>query len=167
MVLIVAADPGERDRLRRCLPPGVPVHVAANRDEAFDRLHAGTETLALEVASGVRLLPDGALVAATEVNLTPLEHAMLQCLLSPPGSVWSHLALSERVWGTSFVGDGGQVRAVVKRLRRKLLVAGAGLQVESLRGRGLRVAVGAPVRQATDCPTTAPEDRLPDGSYGT
>nr|WP_281496866.1 winged helix-turn-helix domain-containing protein [Ornithinimicrobium sp. F0845] len=101
----------------------------------------------------MRLLPDGALVAETEVSLTPLEHAMLQCLLSPPGSVWSLLALSERVWGTSFVGDGSQVRAVLKRLRRKLLAAGADLQIESVRGRGLRVATGS----GWSTPATAPQ----------
>ncbi len=167
MVLIVSADPADRERLRRCLPPGTAVRVASTRAEAVDVLHASTDALGVEVASGVRLLPDGGLVAESEVTLTPLEYAMLQCLLSPPGSVWSLLALSEKVWGTSFVGDGSQVRAVVKRLRRKVLAAGADLQIESVRGRGLRVAPGVRAQQSHDCPTTAPEDLLPGGSYGT
>lgn len=153
IVLIVSQDARERERLRRCLPPGVVVHLAATEDEAVDTLRTAGPPGA-ERDPGVRLLPDSVMVGETEVRLTPLEHALLRCLLSPAGSVWSFLALSEQVWGTSFVGDGSQVRAVVKRLRRKLLAAGASVQIESVRGRGLRLVSGG--RSDRICPTTAP-----------
>lgn len=146
IILIISADTGERERLRCLLPPDVRVQLAATEGEALGLLRSAVGSHGREVdviASGVRLQPDGLLTGAAEVRLTPLEHAMLGCLLSPPGSVWSLLALSERVWGTSFVGDGCQVRAVLKRLRRKLLTAGADLRIESVRGRGLRLVVGA------------------------
>ncbi|QDO89270.1 helix-turn-helix domain-containing protein [Ornithinimicrobium ciconiae] len=147
IVLIVSSDAGERDRLRRCVPPGVAVHCVATEGEALEKLGsgAGGVTAARPVATsrpGVQLLPDGALVAGNLVRLTPLEHAMLRCLLTPTGSVWSLLALSEQVWGTSFVGNGSQVRAVLKRLRRKLLMADANVQIEAVRGRGLRLIDG-------------------------
>ena len=129
------------------MPSDVAVHCAATQEEALDLLVADTASTGVAprlatVSSGVRLMPDGVLVDGVAVRLTPLEHAMLLCLLSPPGSVWSFLALSQQVWGTSFVGDGAQVRAVLKRLRRKLVAAGADLRIESVRGRGLRLAVG-------------------------
>lgn len=146
IVLVVCADDGVRERLVRSLPPGLAVHGTANEEEAIDILRAtqelGTGGPGGVPWSGVCLLPDGVLVAGTPVRLTRLEQAMVRCLLSPPGSVWSLLALSEQVWGTSFIGDGSQVRAVLKRLRRKLDAAGTGLQVESVRGRGLRLGVG-------------------------
>ena len=41
---------------------------------------------------------------------------------------------------TGFVGDGAQVRAVVKRLRRKLAEAQAPVMVETVRGSGFRLA---------------------------
>lgn len=148
IVLIVSPDAGECERLRRCLPPGVAVRLAATEDEAVGLLRATTGAPDL-IHPGVGLLPDGVLVAGAEVRLTPLEHAMLACLCSPVGSVWSLRTLSEQVWGTSFVGNGSQVRAVLKRLRRKLLVAGADLRIESVRGWGLRLVVGSHAGQDT------------------
>ncbi|WP_131103495.1 winged helix-turn-helix domain-containing protein [Ornithinimicrobium sufpigmenti] len=74
------------------------------------------------------------------VRLTPLEFALLQTLISDQGRVWSFAELSTKVWATGFVGDGAQVRAVVKRLRRKLGEAQAPVMVETVRGSGFRLA---------------------------
>lgn len=166
-VVIVAPDPAERERLRQCLPPDVLVCLADTGQEALGLLSTQAVAPGSLTAAGARLSPDGTLHAERSVSLTPLEQSMLECLLSPPGSVWSLLALSEAVWGTSFVGDGSQVRAVLKRLRRKLVAAGAGLQIESVRGRGLRAVARAGSQAARNCPTTAPGEALPDSSYGT
>lgn len=173
-IVIVSADAAEGARLRALLPPGVAVHLAETEGEAIGMLRGATgreAPLAAEVAPGVLLQPDGVLVALDAVQLTPLEHSLLRCLLSTPGFVWSLLALSQQVWGTSFVGDGSQVRAVIKRLRRKLVIAGTDLRIDCIRGRGFRIAVtdsGQPPRQggsrdhvrpleaSIECPRTAP-----------
>lgn len=166
VVLIVCRDDGVRARLVSSVPPGVAVRWAASEGEAIDILHgrrgsgAGGEA---DPPPGVRLVPDGVMVADTHVRLTCLEHAMLRCLLDPAGSVWSHLALSEQVWGTSFVGDGSQVRAVLKRLRRKLAAAATGLHIESVRGRGLRLVVGSrPVLLDPQLPHNCPSVPVAD-----
>lgn len=141
-MVIISSDPAECARLRGQLPPGVVVHLAATGVEAVSVLQTRIDAASPHPPPQVHLRPDGVLVAGALVRLTPLEHAMLQCLSTPVGSVCSLLSLSQQVWGTSFIGNGSQVRAVLKRLRRKLLVAGADLQIESVRGRGLRLVVG-------------------------
>lgn len=140
-MVIISSDPAECARLRGQLSPGVVVHLAATGAEAVSMLQTRIDDASPHLPPQVHLRPDGVLIAGALVRLTPLEHAMLQCLSTPVGSVCSLLALSQQVWGTSFIGNGSQVRAVLKRLRRKLLVAGADLQIESVRGRGLRLVV--------------------------
>jgi hypothetical protein len=94
-------------------------------------------------APGLRIIADRHILAAggREARLTPLEFALFSCLVSDLGRVWAFGELSERVWGTSHVGDGSQVHAVVKRLRRKLSGLSAPVAVEAIRGIGFR-AVG-------------------------
>lgn len=109
-------------------------------------------------APELRVIADRHIVAAggREAKLTPLEFALFSCLVSDLGRVWAFGELSERVWGTSHVGDGSQVHAVVKRLRRKLTGLSAPVAVEAIRGIGFR-AVGsrtAATRTATGRPRT-------------
>lgn len=77
-------------------------------------------------------------VGTTEVSLTPLEYGVLATLLRARGRVRSFEDLSREVWGTSHVGDGAQVHAVVKRLRRKLGGVEAPVRIEVVRGVGFR-----------------------------
>lgn len=141
LVVIVAASRAEQQRLLACLPPDVPVLVTARAEQAEELLH--TLHSAPAPAQGPTVRAAERTVSWTgghSVRLTPLEFALLQTLISEQGRVWSFPELSSRVWATGFVGDGAQVRAVVKRLRRKLAEAQAPVLVETVRGAGFRLA---------------------------
>lgn len=138
LVVIVSPCEAERARLAATLPPDVTVLQAASiqhAEEALQALPAGHDL-------GCRLLDDQRTVVfgAGSVRLTPLEYSMLRVLAAEPGRVFSFADLSRAVWSTGFVGDGAQVRAVLKRLRRKLGEAGAPVRVETVRAAGLRLA---------------------------
>ncbi len=59
-------------------------------------------------------------VAGVDVELTVTEYRMLSELSANAGLVMTHEQLLHRVWGYDRAGDSGPVRAIVKRLRRKL-----------------------------------------------
>lgn len=141
LVVIVAGDRTEQQRLLASVPEGVPVLVTASTEEASALLPSlvlpGSPDPGPTVRAAERSV---SWTAGTSVRLTPLEFALLQTLGLQEGRVWSFLELSQRVWATGFVGDGAQVRAVVKRLRRKLADAQAPVLVETVRGCGFRLA---------------------------
>ncbi|MCY4592879.1 MAG: response regulator [Alphaproteobacteria bacterium] len=58
-------------------------------------------------------------VAGREVGLTATEYEVLRVLSVRPGRVWSYEALLGEVWGENKGGQ-ARVRAIVKKLRRKL-----------------------------------------------
>ena len=59
-------------------------------------------------------------VAGREVALTATEYELLRVLSVKPGRVWSYDALLREVWGEDDKADQARVRAIVKKLRRKL-----------------------------------------------
>ena len=59
-------------------------------------------------------------VAGRVVELTATEYAMLFELTAYAGAVLTHDQLLSRIWGTGRAVEVGQVRTIVKRLRRKL-----------------------------------------------
>ena len=137
LVVIVSPCPAERERLAATLPPDVRVLLAPTIQHA----EAALQSLPVGDGLGCRLLDDERAVVfgAGSVRLTPLEFSMLRVLASEPGRVFSFVDLAQAVWATGFVGDGAQVRAVVKRLRRKLGEADAPILVETVRAAGLRL----------------------------
>jgi DNA-binding response OmpR family regulator len=76
-----------------------------------------------------------------EVDLTPLEHALLRCLVGTPGHVWTYRRLHREVWGTEHLGRGSDMHSVVRRARRKLARLGAAATIHAVRGVGFRLAV--------------------------
>ena len=64
-------------------------------------------------------------VAGHEVALTATEYELLRVLSVKSGRVWSYEALLREVWGEGDEGD-ARVRAIVKKLRRKLAHAAPG-----------------------------------------
>lgn len=152
LVVIVSPSREEQARLIGSLPPDVAVLLAPTAEHAEELLH----TLQLsrpEPTLGCTLRPDERTVTFGDrfVRLTPLEFSMLRALASEPGRVWTFAELARTVWATGYVGDGAQVRAVVKRLRRKLAEADAPVCVETVRAAGLRLG-----RRALPCPDLAP-----------
>ena len=61
-----------------------------------------------------------AALADREVELTATEYRMLSELSANAGRIMTHEQLLQRVWGYGSAGGSGPVRAIVKRLRRKL-----------------------------------------------
>jgi hypothetical protein len=141
LVLVIAASRAEQHRLLESVPEDVPVLVATSAEQAEELLHTFSPGPLPQTGPTLRAAErtvcwgDG-----RSVRLTPLEFALLQTLSAQPGRVWSFSELSRKVWATGFVGDGAQVRAVVKRLRRKLAEAAAPVLVETVRGAGFRLA---------------------------
>lgn len=76
--------------------------------------------------------------------LSDLEFRVLSALLDPPGRALSFAELRHRGWGDGpdMPFDVYSVRALVQRLRAKLQVARAPLEIRSVRGYGFRVDVG-------------------------
>lgn len=77
--------------------------------------------------------------ADAEEHLTRLEFGFLKMLLEQPGRVQAFADLTDRVWGTRYLGDVSQVHSLVKRLRRKLDTIHSPLQVQAVRGVGFRM----------------------------
>lgn len=140
LVVIIAADRAEQQRLLASVPEDVPVLVTTSIEQAEELLHTLPAAAAPPIWPTVRTAErtvcwgDGC-----SVRLTPLEFALLQALSREPGRVWSFPELTREVWATGFVGDGAQVRAVVKRLRRKLAEVQAPVLVETVRAAGFRL----------------------------
>lgn len=140
LVVIIAGSREEQQRLLAAVPEDVPVLVTASAEQAEELLHTLPAATAppsrpmVQTAERTVCWGDGC-----SVRLTPLEFALLQALSLEPGRVWSFPELTQKVWATGFVGDGAQVRAVVKRLRRKLAEAQAPVLVETVRAAGFRL----------------------------
>lgn len=80
----------------------------------------------------------------TPVPLSARDFDLLHALAGDLGRVWSFAELTQHVWGRTYVGDSQAVVSAVKRLRRSLRHAATGVEVESVRGVGYRLAVPPP-----------------------
>ena len=60
------------------------------------------------------------IVAGSPVDLTDIEYRMLAELSANAGRILTHEQLLRRVWGQDNSRGSGPVRAIVRRLRRKL-----------------------------------------------
>ncbi|MGD8149177.1 winged helix-turn-helix domain-containing protein [Ornithinimicrobium sp. Y1694] len=164
MVVIVAATRAEQARLLASLPPDVAVLLAPTVELAEQLLQGLSPVLpepARPARPVTRLVPApvpvpvapqlsvraeerSVCVGDRVVRLTRLEFALLRVLSSEVGRVWSFAELIRRIWGTGYVGDGAQVRAVVKRLRRKLADVEAPVAIETIRAAGFRLVETSP-----------------------
>ena len=85
------------------------VHVPA---PVFSVLHIGD----LEIHHEQRRV----LMAGREVELNHGEYAMLYCMASSPGQVFSKAQLYEAAWGEAYLHGTNSVENTIWRLRRKL-----------------------------------------------
>ena len=81
-----------------------------------------------------------------DVNLpvTNFEFRVLALLAQDPGRVLSFTELMRQVWDVSYAADAAPLRSLVKRLRKKLAYAGAGITIEAVRGIGYRLDLIGP-----------------------
>ena len=59
-------------------------------------------------------------MAGREVELNHGEYAMLYCMASSPGQVFSKAQLYEAAWGEAYLHGTNSVENIIWRLRRKL-----------------------------------------------
>ena len=90
-------------------------------------------------------------VDGAEVNLTPREFEILECLAADPGRVFTRQELLERIWDTNWYGPTKVLDVHVAALRRKLALPGL---IETAYGRGFRLAT-------PDSPQPQPEPGHP------
>jgi len=145
-ILVASARDAVRDRID-CLDAGADDFVLKPFD--MDELVARVRALVRRATgSGTPLLESGTLVldplrrrvtqADVEVELSPLEFAVLEALMRRPGVVLSRERLEEAVygWGEEVVSNAIEVH--LHNLRKKL---GASV-IKNIRGVGYRVMAG-------------------------
>jgi biotin operon repressor len=136
------------------LPPNAPVLLAnladlgesdAAADSRWDLGLESSEVLYGPSALRLDLRARLAFCGDVELNLTFKEFALLQTLLSADGAELSADHLSQAIWGRHMRGSQNSVEAHISRLRRKLLDAGAGRVIQTVRGRGYSLRQPHPV----------------------
>jgi two-component system, OmpR family, response regulator PhoP len=75
------------------------------------------------------------------VELTSFEYRILEFLMLRAGEVISKAELTERLYAQDFERDSNVIEVFIGRLRRKLDPEGVRLPIETLRGRGYRLAL--------------------------
>jgi two-component system response regulator PhoP len=84
------------------------------------------------------------------LELTTFEYRLLEYLMVHAGEVLSKAQITEALYDQDFERDSNVIEVFIGRLRRKLDPAGKFQPIETLRGRGYRMALerGAPAPQA-------------------
>jgi two-component system KDP operon response regulator KdpE len=130
-VIVISARGEEADKVR-ALDMGADDYLAKpfGADELIARVRAVLRRArpALPDAPATAQLGDVVVDLATrivrrrraEVRLSPTEYALLAELARNAGVVLDHRTLLQRVWGPTYAGELGYLRAFVHRLRTKL-----------------------------------------------
>lgn len=79
-------------------------------------------------------------VAGAPVDLTAFEYRLLEYLMLRAGQVVSKTELTEKLYEQDFERDSNVIEVFIGRLRRKLDPDGTRQPIETLRGRGYRMA---------------------------
>ncbi|NUO55846.1 MAG: winged helix-turn-helix transcriptional regulator [Hamadaea sp.] len=144
LIVCVSADVAVRERLMRQLDPGGVVLLCADLDELREILFPAQGSV-LPGGPPEGLLVDQVGFKATwrgrTLPLTRLELRMLGCLAERSQEVWTYQALFTAVWDGVYLGDSAILHSAMKRLRGKLRATADGLEVETVRGIGYRLAV--------------------------
>jgi two-component system response regulator PhoP len=77
-----------------------------------------------------------------EIELTSFEYRVLNYLVMHPGEVVTKTELSEHIYEEDADRDSNVIEVFIGRLRRKLDPDGSLNPIETLRGRGYRLAIG-------------------------
>jgi DNA-binding response OmpR family regulator len=116
-------------------PPGPPAAEPTTAGPATAAPGPAATRPALSVDSDRRVLR----WQHREIELTPLEHALMRCLVTGPGQVWTFQRLHLEVWGTEHLGRGSDIHSVVRRVRAKLALLNATARIHAVRGVGFRL----------------------------
>ena len=106
--------------------PFVPVEVLArvkSQLRRYAKLGSRVDENSHILTVGAITLDDTTKQVAVDgepVNLTPIEHSILQLLMRNPGKVYSTKALYEAVWHEAALGSEGAVAVHIRHLREKI-----------------------------------------------
>ncbi len=81
-------------------------------------------------------------VAGVAIELTAFEYRLLEYLMLRAGQVVSKSELTDKLYEQDFERDSNTIEVFIGRLRRKLDPEGKQQPIETLRGRGYRIARG-------------------------
>jgi DNA-binding response OmpR family regulator len=121
-----------RARLRRA-PAGIAVGARVTRDEPSGG-SLTTGDLTLDRDAHTARGPQG------EIALNPKEYDLLELLLSHPGHLFPREEIVERVWRQHYAPASRSLDVHIRRLRAKLERVGAGVELQTVRGVGYRLA---------------------------
>jgi DNA-binding response OmpR family regulator len=76
--------------------------------------------------------------------LTPKEYAILEILMRHAGEVVSRMLLAEHIWKADAVGIENLIDVHIGNLRKKIDPLGVRPLIQTVRGRGFRLAVTEP-----------------------
>lgn len=90
----------------------------------------------LEIIKSNRMI----LIHKEEFKVTTKEYDLLELLIESKNQPFSRENIIERVWGYDYYGDTRQVDHLIKRLRKKMLLAGSECKIETIWGYGYKVS---------------------------
>lgn len=76
----------------------------------------------------------------TLLDLAPKEYAMLHVLLRHAGEVVSRSRLAEQLWKAALIAIDNRIDSPMSNLRRKIDPPGVEALIQTVRGRGFRIA---------------------------
>lgn len=171
LVVCVTADVAVRERVVRrlddCGTVVICTDLAELRAMLFPPVPVETPAPTAPVVLGDLVVDvPGHLVTwqGEPLALTRLERELLARLATPPVVVWTYERLFGTVWGGAYLGDTAILHSAVKRLRRKLRSAGGGLEIQTVRGVGYRLATPAAPGIVDDSVDDSVEDSVDDES---
>jgi two-component system, OmpR family, response regulator len=132
---VAGLDAGADDYLTK---PFAMSELAA-RLRAVTRRDLGERPVAIEVG-GVTLDPAARRVSVgdDDIDLSPKEFALLECLMRSAGDVMTRADLLERVWDFAYDGTSNVVDVYIRYLREKLDRPYGTERIETVRGVGYR-----------------------------
>ncbi len=77
------------------------------------------------------------------IDLTAREYRLLETLLRRPGAIVTRETIIESVWGFDYPDSSNLVEVYIGRLRRKLAGPGEPSLIQTIRGAGYRLQIGA------------------------
>jgi DNA-binding response OmpR family regulator len=154
LIIIVSARDSEIDRITGITlgsddyltKPFSPMELVARAKALFRRLELDTGTgIAAEILrSGnfkINVAARKAEIDGSPFEMTPTELALMVYLLKNNNRAVSREELLKNVWKFDFEVDTRATDDVVKRLRKKLTAAGAGIKINSVWGYGFQLGL--------------------------
>lgn len=145
-VLFVGVAPEQAEELTLALHERRPVVILPDLEAARAWLVDTDGSEDRRVVGSLEVDVHGHIVTADGERLALTEHEfqILSCLAERPGWMCTFRDLHESGWDEPFRGDRTMVKAAIKRLRRKLSSACVPVQIEAVRGVGVRLVGEVP-----------------------